>query len=90
MNFFGTENQPDEDNPLYETWILYEMIKCLEDIILQIASAQKSDREQKPGLVGSVKQENVNEVIARNQEKIKELKDKLGGVGLDKPNISAS
>jgi hypothetical protein len=79
MNLFGTETQPREDNPLYETWILYEMVKCLEKMILEIASAQKSDRysEGYPLPVGGVKQEAVDEVIASNQEKIKELKGKL-------------
>ena len=81
MNFFGTENQPHEDNPLYETWILYEMVKCLEETILEIASAQKSDRDNPLYKIGDklgvVKQEAVDKVIASNQEKIKELKGKL-------------
>ena len=79
MSLFGTETQPKEDNPLYETWILYEMIKCLEKMILEIASVQKSDRNRNgaPLVLGSPKQENLDKVIASCQERIKELKGKL-------------
>ena len=31
-------NEPRIDNPLYEIWKLYEMIKCLEKVIFEIAS----------------------------------------------------
>jgi hypothetical protein len=79
MNLFGTKTQPSEDNPLYETWILYEMVKCLEETILKMASAQKSDRDREgyPVEVGGVKQKEVDEVIDCNRERMKELKGKL-------------
>ena len=67
--------EPREDNPLYETWMLYEMIKCLEKVIFEIASAQKSDR--KLPTPGGVSQENVNKVVNNAQKRMKELKQKL-------------
>ena len=68
----------DEEMPLYETWILYDMIKCLEEVILEFESVQKSDKpEGAPRIPGSAKPEESYKVIESCKDRITKLKDRL-------------